>query len=338
MKKIFVALLIVFLGVFLVSCENDEVPLPSNLIKAMDTNFGIFIYYDESDKEVHNQVQTLLAKITDELNYLHNLTNNFERGDNTINNVYYINENPGLKILIDEDLYDILNLSLQYQDEFLGYFNVSIGLIIDQWKEIIFRDIDIEGDYTDEEFALIMDNIDAIPIIEDGILLEKVNDEHYVTITEGVKIDLGAIAKGYAVDKIKDMIVEAGFTNYKVEGGQSSLEFGENPNREGGNFKVGIRDPNKLVGYKEIIDIKNAAIVTSGDLAQYYYRNDYKYHHIISPATKRPENYRNLVTVVGDSSTKLDALTTALMAMPDDVYNDFIKNYPQYTFYSFVVK
>lgn len=330
MKKTLLILLTLTITLFLVSCKEDEIPNEHIELDSMNTKFNVYIY-DKDKMLKNNELEELFSDIQARLDYIHNLTDNFNAVKD-LNNVFYINENIDTEIKIEEELYLIIDSALEYEEEFRGYFNISVGHIIDRWKDIIENE---PGFYSDEEFAILLEEIKSIPVIENGITLRKNNGEHYITIKDGVKIDLGAIAKGYAVDQIKEMILAKGIKYFKIEGSYSSLEFGENPNRDNAIFRVGIRDPKNQIDYHEIVEVKNQAIATSGDSVQYYIHDNYKYHHIVSPMSNVPENYRSLVTIIGTDSMKLDALTTALISMPDEVYNEFVKNYPDYTFYSF---
>ncbi|HHW79539.1 MAG TPA: FAD:protein FMN transferase [Acholeplasmataceae bacterium] len=341
MKKTILTILILIFAIVLLACnktQQTEYIEKVSKINAMNTDFTISIYYqkEEEAKAVEDLMEELEVMIVN----INKLTDNFLKYEN-INNISYINENPNIKIEIDETLYDIILLAEQYRVEFNGYFDISVGLIIDEWKKLINLDDEIfkkdENNnvipLTEEEFNDFVNNVNKIPIIENGITLAIENNKHYITIKEGVKLDLGAIAKGYVVEKINNTIKEANIKFYKIKGSESSLEFGENPNRDGNIFRVGIRNATGI-GYEEIVEVKNKGITTSGDTVQYYLHNGVKYHHIISPITKKPENNRSLVTIIGDGATKLDAMTTALMSMPEEVFNQFIEKYPQYKIYN----
>lgn len=345
MKKITTFTFLLIISLVLFACKEDVIIPPEiSYVQAMDTTFAISIYQNKDDVEELKKINLVLKEIEITLKHIHVLTDNFNLYDNDkvpIKNIAYINKHPNELIKIDEELYNIILLAEQYKIEFEGYFDISIGLIVDEWKKLINLDKSIFKydsnneaiPLTEAEFNKFLNNVEAIPIINDGIQLTNENNNHYILIKDGVKIDLGAIAKGYVVGKIKDMIKATGIINYKVEGSESSLEFGENPNRDGKIFRVGIRST-KPLEYTEIVEVKNLAIATSGDTVQNYIHNGIKYHHIVSPKTKRPESYRSLVTVIGQDSAKLDALTTALMSMPETKFNDFAEKYTNLTMYN----
>lgn len=345
MKKIATIILIFFVSLILVACNAEEqIPTDVTLFNAMSTTFNVTIYRDEDDLETIKIINNVLVEIKETLEEIHILTDNFETYENDgvpVKNISYINNNTNQKIEINKELYNIVKLAEQYKEEFDGYFDISVGLIIDEWKKLINLDETIfnkddKGNVvplSEEQFNAFLNNVKAIPIINNGIILTNEAGRYLIEIKDGVKIDLGAIAKGYVVDLITKLIKEAGIINFKVEGSESSLEFGQNPNREGEIFKVGIRSTNPFQ-FTDIVDVKNIAIATSGDTVQTYIHKGIKYHHIISPVTKMPESYRSLVTIIGHDSAKLDALTTALMSMPDEKFNEFVEKYPNYTIYN----
>src|SRR5690554_6683867 len=184
---------------------------------------------DDEKAEIYlDEVEELTIKIS-------KLTDNFQ-GFDGINNVYYINNNVGEVIEIDKLLYDILVLAEEYKELTNDYFDISIGLIIDEWKDLINNGQNL----TKEQYNSKVDEIKQMPVIENGIELTSNNAKYYVKISEGVKIDLGAIAKGYAVEQVDKYFKDKGLTYYRIEGSNSSLVYGENYYREGNFFHIGI--------------------------------------------------------------------------------------------------
>lgn len=235
----------------------------------------------------------------------------------TLNNVNYINKNVGEKIEIDKILYDILLLSEEYYEYTDGYFDISIGKIIDEWKEII----NIGSNLSKEDFEQRKELISQIPIIENGIELINEDDKYFVRISQGVKIDLGAIAKGYSVEMVDEYFKEKELTYYKILGSNSSLKYGKNLYRDENFYWIGLTSPfTNNFGY---VKVKDASVTTSGDTWQQEIIHGELVHHLISPKTKKPENNYRLLTIVHSSATLSDALTTALFAMDEETLKEF---------------
>lgn len=129
----------------------------------------------------------------------------------------------------------------------------------------------------------------------------------------GQSVDLGSIAKGYAADEVKRILVESGITDALINLGGTVVALGE-------QRRVGIQHPDRLTGIvMGRIAVKDACVVTSGDYERYYEVNGVRYHHILDPRTGYParSNLRS-VTLIGGSALELDALTTAVFVLGEE--------------------
>jgi thiamine biosynthesis lipoprotein len=139
----------------------------------------------------------------------------------------------------------------------------------------------------------------------------------------GVRIDLGGIAKGYAVDRGIDVLKSLGVTRAFVSAGGDSRIIGD---RFGKPWVVGIRDPSKGEGSVIArIPLVNAAISTSGDYERYFDEDGVRYHHIIDPHTGHSASKVRSATVIGPYATRTDGLSkTAFVLGPEkamEIYN-----------------
>ena len=131
-------------------------------------------------------------------------------------------------------------------------------------------------------------------------------------------LDVGAIAKGYAVEKIADYLEEKGVTSFIINVGGNVRTVGLNSENE--PFKVGIENPDTESDekYIEYIKISDMAVVTSGCYQRFYTVNGVNYHHIIDPDTLMPgENFMS-VSVLAEDSGLGDAFSTSLFLMDID--------------------
>lgn len=307
---------------FSVSSIKAETISPSYYIKAVQDVFYTTNTYgiskhdpniDDEKSEIYlDEVEALTIKVS-------NLTDNFQ-GFEGVNNIYYINNNVGQTIEIDKLLYDVLLLAEQYKELTNGYFDISIGKIIDEWKAIM----NSEEIISKNEFEQKVEEIKQIPVINNGIELTKDDAKYYVKINEGVKIDLGAIAKGYAVKLVDEYFKSKNLTYYKIEGSNSSLVYGENYYRDENMFHVGVTNP--FVYNYGHIKVKNVSLTTSGDTEQHELIHGKLVHHLISPITKEPENNYRLLTIINDDAALADALTTAMFAMDEETLIKWAKD------------
>lgn len=294
--------------------------------------FGTDITYQVSKHDPNaNQenIQTYFQELEDLTYKISDLTDNFY-GFEGINNVYYINNNVGKKIEIDKLLYDIIKLAEEYKVLTDGYFDISIGKIVDKWKDIINSLTPI----TESELNQRINVIKQIPVIENGILLSEENNKYYIEIKDGVKIDLGAIAKGYMVELVDEYFKSKNLKYYRIMGSDSSLKYGENYYREGNFYHIEIYNPliSDKYGY---VKIKNTSITTSGDTYQQDIIGGRRIHHIISPKTKMPETHNRLITIIHDNAALSDALSTALFSMDNKTLAKWAKDHGVNNYFKF---
>ncbi|MBE9516138.1 MAG: FAD:protein FMN transferase, partial [Proteobacteria bacterium] len=128
----------------------------------------------------------------------------------------------------------------------------------------------------------------------------------------GVLIDLGGIAKGYAVDRGIKILAKAGITNAMIGLGGDSRILGD---RRGRPWHLGVRHPRQRNAVVTRLPLSNRAISTSGDYEQYFERDGIRYHHIIDPRTGDSARASRSVTIVGPNATRTDALSTGLFVM-----------------------
>lgn len=134
-------------------------------------------------------------------------------------------------------------------------------------------------------------------------------------------IDLSAIAKGYAVDQITELLESRGIANYLVEiGGELR---GRGHNDAGNRWRIGIEQP--AYGSRDVyavITINDVGVATSGDYRNFFEKDGVRYSHTINPVTGRPVTHALAsVTVIGYSTTEADALATGLLVLgPEEGY------------------
>jgi thiamine biosynthesis lipoprotein len=143
----------------------------------------------------------------------------------------------------------------------------------------------------------------------------------------GVRINLGGIAKGYAVERGAGILRDLGVRHAIVTAGGDSRLLGD---RRGQPWVVGVRDPRKEGQVAIRIPLENEAISTSGDYERYFEENGTRYHHILQPATGEPANGVHSVTVVGPDAVITDALSTSVFVMGVDQGLRLLATLPDY--------
>jgi thiamine biosynthesis lipoprotein len=213
-------------------------------------------------------------------------------------------------VKIDAELFDLLSTAVQYSRDTQGAFDItyaSVGYMYD------FRNRK-RPDERSIERAL-----DAIDYRH--IILDKTNQTVRFA-REGVRIDLGGIGKGHAVDRGIAVLQARGITRAMVNAGGDSRIIGD---RFGVPWVVGIRHPDRKQEVIARIPLEDAAFSTSGDYERYFDEDGVRYHHIIDPSTGRSASKVRSATIIGPTATRTDGLSkTAFVLGPEralEIYN-----------------
>jgi thiamine biosynthesis lipoprotein len=168
--------------------------------------------------------------------------------------------------------------------------------------------------FTDKKYSLPKkEEIEKIlPLVgSEKIILQDRDNVIQFSIPD-MKIDLGAIAKGYAVDCAVKKLKETGIKNCLINAGGQIYCLGD---KFGRPWKIGIKDPLGS-GVLNSLELKDKAVATSGDYEQYFIKNNKRYCHILDPKTGYPADSGIIsVTVVAADGLTADALSTAIFVL-----------------------
>jgi len=139
----------------------------------------------------------------------------------------------------------------------------------------------------------------------------------------GSGIDLGGIAKGYAVDAAADLLVARGVSGAIVKAGGDMRLIGHRPN--GGPWRIGVQHPRNPDGLLEVFRTTDCAVASSGDYERYFVVDGVRYHHIIVPTTGLPAMGCQGVTVVTDRAMTADGLATAAFVLGPEAGLDLLR-------------
>lgn len=169
-----------------------------------------------------------------------------------------------------------------------------------------------------------------------GDLLDAVDYRHVVVDAErstirfaaaGVRINLGGIAKGYAVERAAKMLREQGVEHALLNAGGDTRVLGD---RRGQPWIVAIRHPRVEGEVFTRLPLVDEAISTSGDYERFFEEGGRRYHHILNPATGQPTEGMLSVTVVGPDATVTDGLSTTLFVLGVEAGLDLIEQFEGY--------
>jgi thiamine biosynthesis lipoprotein len=146
-------------------------------------------------------------------------------------------------------------------------------------------------------------------------------------LAAGVRINLGGIAKGYAVERGIEILRRYGVEHARVTAGGDTRLLGD---RRGEPWMVGIQDPRDNEKVAVTIPLENEAISTSGDYQRFFVEDGERYHHIIEPSTGQPASEVRSVTIIGPDAVLTDALSTSVFVMGVDRGLRLIATLPDY--------
>jgi FAD:protein FMN transferase len=230
---------------------------------------------------------------------IHGRMSVYEKGSD----VARINENSGLGAQkIHPDTFSLLKRSLEFSELSGGAFDITIRPLTELW-----------GFGKKQNYVPTRAEIErALPLVNyRDILLDGKGCTAFLR-KAGQSIDLGGIAKGYASDEVRRILLEHGVSDALINLGGNIVAMGH---REDSNpWQIGIQNPLSARGqYIGTLEASDKTIVTSGSNEQFFIRDGVRYHHIIDPRTGYPADSDLLsVTVICSSSTDADALTTGI--------------------------
>ncbi len=143
----------------------------------------------------------------------------------------------------------------------------------------------------------------------------------------GVRINLGGIAKGYAVESVINLLRDAGVTHALATAGGDTRLLGDRGN---GPWVIGVRDPDDKEGLVTRLALQDEAISTSGDYERFFIEGDVRYHHILNPSTGRSAGQVRSVTIVGPDATMTDGLSTSVFVLGPDAGLELIESIDGY--------
>jgi thiamine biosynthesis lipoprotein len=211
---------------------------------------------------------------------------------------------------ISRELFDLLTTAVEYSRITHGAFDItyaSVGFMYDFRRHLRPTEAQIEA---------------ALPAVNYRNLELDPRRRTVHFSRPGVRIDLGGIAKGYAVDRGIAILQQRGIRHALVSAGGDSRIIGD---RFGKPWIVGIRHPDHKDQVIARIPLVDTAISTSGDYERYFDENGVRYHHIIDPATGHPASKVRSATILAPTATRTDGLSkTAFVLGPEaalQIYN-----------------
>lgn len=320
--------------VLMMGCQSEYEYYSKNFVGPFDT-ITTYITYAKNEDEFNKQCDL----IDKDLNYYDRLFDKYTSYDD-VANVKTINDNAGKQpVKVDQALIDLLNLSIERNRTISSKVNIAFGSVIDIWHD--YREkAESQNGVGDvpkhEELKKASQHTDISRIV--------VDDEKKTVFIEDkdMSIDVGATAKGYAVELIKQDLIDMGVESFLLSGGGNVASHGKRLAKKDGDFYLDQCQENYCIGIESpkdgnyskhsddpdadneaILVVQGESVVTSGDYQRFYQGNDgVRYHHLIDPDTLYPAVYFRSVSIITKDSGLADFLSSTLFLMD---YEDGLK-------------
>lgn len=307
-KKIILLFISMCLLMHLTACGGPEKSrYEGEFLQLFDTVTRI-IGYTHSKEEFRGYIQ----KIHDELEIYHQLYDIYHEYEG-INNIKTINDNAGIRpVKVDQRIIDLLLLARETYRISEGRMNVTLGSVLKLWHD--YREAGIDDPVRAELPPMERLQEAAKHTDINNMVIDEEAGTVYLTDPE-MRLDVGGIGKGYAVERVTRYIMEQGFTDGLISVGGNIRSFGYKGD-DSQLWNIGIQNPERGGADLFTVQITNRSLVTSGDYIRYYTVDGTRYHHIIDPQTLMPSAYCTAVTIICEDSGMADALSTIIFNMP----------------------
>ena len=293
--------LIFLISVLIFSCFNNKEKVYTETVDGLFDTVHVISGYDKSEQEFKKKVKFY----QEEMEKLHKLYTSYEDFQG-INNISTINENAGIKpVKVDRNIIDLLKDTLERNKEISDKVNIAAGNVIDLWDKA-----KTEGKLPEQSELEKMQKCAKT----ENIVIDEQNSTVFIK-EKCTKLNLGAVAKGYAVEQVTKKMEKAGMTSFIISAGGNVKVVGKRkiPKKESeitdlksckNQFCIGIALPlyndnnidksnpynNGKNDYLAKIATENMSIVTTGNYQRYFVMDNKVYGHVINLETLKPED------------------------------------------------
>jgi len=286
-----------FLFIFLTACSGGAQKLikNQNVGGALGTSYSI-IYLSDSELDYQREIDSVFEAVNQSMStYIPSSDiSRINEGDSTL--------------MVDKMFKQVFELSKEINRTTDGYFDPTVGNLVDAWGFGPGKQIDLDSTRVDSILEYV--GFDKVKLFADGTIRKQYPQ---------IKFDFNAIAKGYTIDRLAILLDQKGISDYLVEVGGEIVGKGKNRIKEK-DWVIGIDDPEDegRATLKKMINLKNRAMASSGNYIKFRVdeKTGEKYVHTINPKTGYTQNSSTLgVTVLANNCATADGYATAFMAM-----------------------
>ena len=306
------------LGAYLIKNNNPQQNPAEEVPKVRYTTGMVFGYFDtitviDGYTSTEEEFDAIVTELLEELGEYHKLFDiyNAYSGIKNIRSINRLHDGEHKVVTVDRRIIDMLLYAKKMYNVTGGEMNIAMGSVLSIWHD--YRSDALDG------------GVPKLPPMEDleeaaehtdinDLIIDEENCTVYIADPK-MTLDVGAIAKGYTVEMLAQMLEAKGISGFVINVGGNVRTVGAKANGE--TWLSAIENPfdDEEERYLAYLGLAGQSIVTSGSYQRYYYVNGKKYHHIIDKETLMPAVGFESVSIVCENSADGDGLSTALFCM-----------------------
>ena len=315
-----ITLLLAILLIIASGCVKKTTRYKAEFLSLFDT-VTMIVGYSESKEDF----TALAERIKDKLTEYHRLFDIYHSYEG-INNIKTINDNAGITpVKVDKELITMLLFAKEQYYATDGKINIALGPVLKIWHD--YRESGILDPLGAEvPPRKLLEDASGHTDIE-GMIIDEEASTVYLSDPR-MRLDVGAIGKGYAVERTAQYFESEGISSLLLSVGGNVRAIGGKPGKKGMEpWNIGIKNTDQESPDAELLNvlISGSSVVSSGSYERYYTVDGIRYHHIIDPSTLMPATYFTSVTIICRDSGLADALSTAVFIMPLERGKEFVE-------------
>ena len=294
--------ILIFSFLLIFSCSQEK----NYNAKIKGNTMGTYYFIEVIDVPVELKIKNIELEIKNTLKKANKILSNWDK-DSEISIINKTDKTTAIKI--SDELNEVFKTAKEINTKSNGFFDLTLDPIIELWG-FGYKNKQMQTIPRDNQIKNILSLIG-----QKSFLKMNFDNNELIKKNKDIKINLSSIGKGYGIDLIGKKLDQLGINNYIINIGGDILTKGYNSKKE--NWVIGIENPNlkeKLI--KEIVNLTNKGLATSGDYKNFFTKDGKRYSHIINPKTGKPIIHSTKsVTVIHENSMKADGWATAFLAL-----------------------
>ncbi|MEQ1760015.1 MAG: FAD:protein FMN transferase [Vicinamibacterales bacterium] len=296
------------------ACAREPVAAPAGLVQAQHTTMGSLLEISVAGPE-NPQMRAALDESFRAVDRLDQLMSVWKPGSDILR----LNQSAGqIPVEVSQEVIDTLELAVKAGDWTDGKFDVTFGALAGLWK--------FDAQNQDDKIPDPAEVDRRLPLVDYQAL--ELNPQRRTAFLQrpGMSAHLGGIGKGYAVDRVAEILHKAGLRDFLIQFGGDLYVSGL---RDGRPWTLGIRDPRGPADRTfAAVALSDATFSTSGDYERFFMADGRRYHHILDPDTGEPARGARSVTIVAKTGAVADALSTGVFVMGPDAGMALVERLP----------